>query len=95
MAPQWMPGARHSRAALLVIARWCSAAWLLLFASLGLQACSGAPASPSGPPDPADPNARVAASRYRAVTGGYVVRRPVEPTPWRKRNDTVAPQPKP
>jgi hypothetical protein len=28
------------------------------------------------------------------VLGGYVSQRPVEPAPWRERNERVAPQPR-
>jgi hypothetical protein len=48
------------------------------------------------PPPPhlaaADPNAPVPAVRYSAVTAPYTRQRPVEPLPWRERNERVAPQ---
>lgn len=45
--------------------------------------------------DPSDAAARVPGTNYRAVTRGYQSRRPVEPAPWRERNDSVAPAPNP
>jgi hypothetical protein len=66
--------------------------WLVL-AVIGLGACSTALAE-SPTPHPADPDARVRPAPYRSVTSGYVSRRPVEPQPWRGRNDAVAPQEK-
>jgi hypothetical protein len=55
-------------------------------------ACSVAPA-PAPQSDPADPAASTPAASYRPVLGGYVSRRPVEPAPWRERNERVAPSP--
>jgi hypothetical protein len=61
---------------------------------IGLGACSSALAGNPTTPHPADPETRVRAAPYRSVTSGYVSRRPVEPRPWRGRNDAVAPQEK-
>jgi hypothetical protein len=45
--------------------------------------------------DPADPSARVAGVGYRSTTAPFTSLRPAAPAPWRERNDSVAPQPKP
>ena len=63
----------------------------LALMSAALGACSVASSQGSGP-HPADPQARVPAANYRAVTGGYTSQRPVEPLPWRERNERVTPQ---
>ena len=55
------------------------------------SACFSTPERPVAGPDPSDPNARAPATAYRPVLGGYVSQRPVEPAPWRKQNDRVAP----
>ncbi len=41
-----------------------------------------------------DPAAPAAAVGYRSAFGSYQSRRPVEPMPWRERNEQVAPKPK-
>jgi uncharacterized lipoprotein YajG len=52
----------------------------------------------SSPPDynasggPADPGSRVPAQRYVPVTAGTVDYRPVDPLPWKERNEKVAPK---
>ena len=43
----------------------------------------------------ADPHVRVPPARYSSVIGPYTPQRPVEPTPWRERNERVAPQASP
>ncbi|WP_247386316.1 MULTISPECIES: hypothetical protein [unclassified Bradyrhizobium] len=43
--------------------------------------------------DPADPSARVAGVGYRSTVAPYTGLRPSTPTPWRERNEKVAPQP--
>ena len=58
-----------------------------------LSACS-ATTLPGAAPHPADPAARVPAASYRSVTSGYTSQRPVEPLPWRERNERVRPQDK-
>ena len=40
----------------------------------------------------ADPDSPVPAVRYSSVTAPYTRQRPVEPLPWRERNERVAPQ---
>lgn len=67
------------------------AALAVALAAIGLGSYSMAE---SPPPHPAAPDARVRVAPYRSVTSGYVSRRPVEPQPWRGRNDAVAPQEK-
>jgi hypothetical protein len=53
----------------------------------------------SDPPDfdasggPADPGSRVPAQRYVPVTAGTIDYKPVEPQPWKERNQEVAPKP--
>lgn len=53
--------------------------------------CLSTPERSAAGPDPSDPKARVPATAYRPVLGGYVSQRPVEPAPWREQNDRVAP----
>lgn len=43
----------------------------------------------------ADPQARVPPARYSSVIGPYTPQRPVEPMPWRERNERVTPQTSP
>ena len=43
----------------------------------------------------ADPSTPVPAARYSSVTAPYTRQRPVEPLPWRERNEGVAPQARP
>lgn len=45
------------------------------------------------PADPADPAARTAAVGYRSTIAPYTPLRPATPTPWRERNERVAPKP--
>jgi hypothetical protein len=59
--------------------------------SLLTSACFPTPERPTAGPDPSHPTARVPATAYRPVLGGYVSQRPVEPAPWREQNDRVAP----
>ena len=66
--------------------------WPLVLASL-LQACTGAPRSPTVGPDPSQPSARTRAVGYRSTTAPYVTRRPVDPAPWREQNERVGPPP--
>ena len=45
--------------------------------------------------DPADPAAKVARVGYRSTIAPYNSMRPATPAPWRERNDSAAPHPKP
>jgi hypothetical protein len=70
--------------------------------SLAALAFAAAAASCAAPPpapltgfDPSDPSAPTPAVRYRSAIEPYVSERPAAPTPWRERNEQVAPQPKP
>jgi hypothetical protein len=56
--------------------------------------CFTAPERPFSGPDPSDPAARAAVASYRPVLSGYRSQRPVDPLPWRERNEQVAPKPK-
>jgi len=49
--------------------------------------------TPSTARDPADPASRVAGVGYRSTISPYTSMRPVTPSQWRERNDSVAPQP--
>ncbi|AMN42042.1 hypothetical protein [Rhodoplanes sp. Z2-YC6860] len=69
--------------------------WLAVSGPMLLvQGCAISPGPQAGA-DPSDAAARVPTSSYRSVTRGYESRRPVEPAPWRERNDSVAPEQKP
>jgi hypothetical protein len=72
------------------VARAVPAVGALLLCLL-TSACFSTPERPVAGPDPSDPNARAPVTAYRPVLGGYVSQRPVEPEPWRKQNDRVAP----
>jgi hypothetical protein len=61
--------------------------------ALAIQGCTARP-QPYQNADASDPDARVPASGYRTVLGSYAGGRPAEPSPWRERNDSVAPAPK-
>jgi hypothetical protein len=80
-----LPRARAVRAV-----RGVSVAVLCVLAS----PCFAAPKRPAAGPDPSDPNVRVPSATYRPVVSGYRSQRPVEPLPWRERNEQVAPTPK-
>lgn len=43
--------------------------------------------------DPADPAVPVAPASYRSTVAPYTSMRPVSPSGWRQRNDSVAPAP--
>jgi hypothetical protein len=59
-------------------------------ATLMVGGCAAAP--PAAVLAPADPSTPVPAARYSSVTAPYTRQRPVEPLPWRERNERVAPQ---
>ncbi|HET7680861.1 MAG TPA: hypothetical protein VFK79_12105 [Xanthobacteraceae bacterium] len=59
-------------------------------AALLAGGCATAP--PTSLLAPGDPGARVPAVRYSSVTAPYTRQRPVEPLPWRERNERVVPQ---
>jgi hypothetical protein len=71
------------------------AALVAAAAVAALAACSPPPPVPFAGPDPSDPRARVPAVAYRPAVAPYASQRPVEPLPWRERNDGIAPAPKP
>src|SRR5262245_260852 len=77
---------RRGRGALL----WLAVSTVVLV----VQGCA-MPPGPQAGADPSDASARVPVASYRSVTRGYESRRPVEPAPWRERNDSVAPEQKP
>ena len=58
---------------------------------LPFAACMSVPERPATGPDPSDPKVRVPAAAYRPILGGYTSQRPVEPAPWRERNERVTP----
>ena len=68
---------------------------LLLTLALLAQGCRGEAPSLQAGPDPSNPRAPVARSTYRSTLGSYTSQRPVDPAPWRGRNDGVAPASKP
>lgn len=71
--------------------RTVNAALTAAFVAALLAGCAAAPPAPSLTAA-ADPAARVPATRYSSVTAPYTRQRPVEPLPWRERNQNVAPQ---
>jgi hypothetical protein len=73
--------------------RYREARFGLIAAALAALIVSGCAAAP--PPSvlaAADPGSPVPAARYSSVTAPYTRQRPVEPLPWRERNERVAPQ---
>ena len=62
--------------------------------SVLLAACSVTQQRKVAALDASAADARVPATAYRPVLGGYVSQRPVEPAPWREQNERVAPAPK-
>ena len=64
--------------------------WLLVSAALALSGCMPATTSVATA-DPADPAAKVARAGYRSTIAPYTSLRPAPPSPWRERNDAVAP----
>jgi hypothetical protein len=55
-----------------------------------MSGCAAAP--PASVLAAADPGSPVPAVRYSSVTAPYRSQRPVEPAPWRERNERIAPQ---
>ena len=66
-----------------------------LAAAAGLLAACAPATIPIATADPADPAAKVARVGYSSTTAPYTSVRPSTPAPWRERNGSVAPQPKP
>jgi len=52
--------------------------------------CATRPPAALGP-DPSDPSARVPSVQYRSAIASYRSRRPVEPGPWPKQNESAKP----
>jgi hypothetical protein len=79
-----------TRASRLAMAK-PAAAGLSLLVCLMLGACAGPlPRSVAA----ADRQSSSPAIAYRPALSGYEAARPVEPMPWRERNDAVAPKEK-
>lgn len=85
----WLPAATRR-------ARYCRYLLgpVLLSAALLTQGCTPPPPLPFAGTDASDPDVRVPPAVYRAAVRGYSSQRPVEPAPWRERNDGVVPPPK-
>jgi hypothetical protein len=75
-------------------ARVCLRTIGVMLLGLALGGCSVA-ASQGTATEAANPQARVPLTTYRPVTSGYQRQQPVEPLPWRERNERVTPQEKP
>ncbi len=67
---------------------------ILAAVALLTQGCALTPPRPFQGADASNPHARISPTAYRPVLGDYSSQRPVEPAPWRERNDRVAPAPK-
>jgi hypothetical protein len=75
------------------LARACpraAAPGIITLALAGLSACAPPPLPLAGP-DPSRPEAPAAGVTYSSTTAPYTSRRPVNPAPWRQRNDSVTP----
>jgi len=77
-----------------VKAPWRGAQAGLKVLALSLLVLLGACAAPQKQVAAADPQSGVSAVTYRSALSGYQSARPVEPKPWRERNDAVAPKEK-
>ena len=65
---------------------------LAALSPLFLSACIGGfPADVSPIPSPDDPDSGIRPVSSTNYFNGYVNRQPVEPTPWRGRNESVTP----
>ena len=64
---------------------------VLAAGALLAQGCAPIPPQPFAGAEASDPDVRVPPAAYRPVLGTYSRQRPVEPSPWRERNDRVAP----
>lgn len=67
---------------------------VLTACALLAQGCAAISPQPFQGAGASNPDARVPPTTYRPVLGTYSSQRPVEPAPWRERNDRVAPAPK-
>ena len=67
---------------------------VLAAVALLTQGCASTPPRPFQGADPSALDVRVPPAAYRSGLGNYSSQRPVEPTPWRERNERVAPTPK-
>lgn len=67
---------------------------VLAAVALLTQGCAPIPSQPFVGAEASNPDVRVPPAPYRPVLGTYSRQRPVEPAPWRERNDRVAPTPK-
>ena len=61
-------------------------------ACLALVSGCAAPVPTASLAAAADPRVPVPPARYSSVTAPYTPQRPVDPAPWRERNERVAPQ---
>jgi hypothetical protein len=68
--------------------------FVAMAAAASLGGCLPATAPLTGA-DPASPSAKVARVAYRSTIAPYTPMRPSAPAPWRERNDSVAPSPRP
>jgi hypothetical protein len=66
-----------------------------LFLALLTAACAVSTAQPLAGLDPADPEVAVPPVRAASTLGSYISQRPVDPAPWRERNERVAPKTNP
>lgn len=66
---------------------------MVLAPLLALAACSSGPRLPdlAAGPSPADPAAGIRSISHTNPAGDYHAREPVEPAPWRRLNEQVAP----
>jgi hypothetical protein len=64
---------------------------VLAAAALLTQGCAPIPPRPFVGAEASDPDTRVPPVAYRPALGSYSSQRPVEPAPWRERNERVAP----
>ncbi len=89
MSEQFWPWSAAAMQRSILWRYWLPA--VLATAALLTQGCAPTPPRPFDGGRASDPDVRVPPTAYRSVLGNYSSQRPIEPTPWRERNDRVAP----
>lgn len=92
MSAQFWPRSVAANRRLALRRYWLPA--VLTACALLAQGCAANPPRPLQGAVASNPAARVPLTAYRPVLGTYSSQRPVEPTPWRERNDRVVPSQK-
>lgn len=94
LAHQVMRSARHRGRRFNTLPR-LGVLFALCLIAMFAQGCARRPSAALAGNDPSDPTARVPAASYRPVIDPHQTSRPVDPAPWRGRNDATGPASKP